>query len=352
MSEYHNLTVANVQPETSNAATITFRIPEALQDDFTPIAGQYIKLKAEINGEIVERFYSLCDFDEDYVQVGVKRVEGGKFSNYACEKIQAGDVIGVQAPQGEFHLPDAAQTAEDSHYFFVAAGSGITPSLAMIKALLATQPHLQVTLLYVNAKRADIMFFNELEDLKNTHLGKFSIIHVLTREPRGIEILSKRPDENSAGIIIDGLVGHDIDHTFMCGPLPLLDLFRNTLMARGIKKDCIHMELFGTPAAPKRKTTVKSDALQSIKVTSQGVTQTIDIRPDQDVLDAALNAGVSVPFACKGGVCATCKARRLDGEAEMVLNYGLEDDDVEQGMMLTCQTFVTSENASFDFDVQ
>lgn len=352
MSDFYNLTVAAVTPETAQSATIKFAVPESLRDAFRPIAGQYIKLKADIDGEAVERFYSLCDFGDDFVQVGVKRVVDGKFSNFACERICAGDVIAVQAPQGEFHLPDVAEIAGDKHYFFVAAGSGITPSLAMIKTLLATQPHLQVTLLYVNSKRADIMFFDELEDLKNAHLGKLSIIHVLTREPRGIEILSKRPDDTTAGQIIDGLVGHDIDHAFMCGPLPLIELFRTTLLERGLEKQCVHMELFGNNDARVRKSKPTVDAKQTIKVISEGVTQTIDIQPEQNVLEAALQGGVSVPFACKGGVCATCKAKRLDGDAEMVLNYGLEDDDIENGMMLTCQTFVTSETASFDFDVQ
>lgn len=349
---FHSLSVTEVQTKTGSSVAITFAIPENLQKDFRPVAGQYIKLRANINGENVERFYSLCDFGDDFVQVGIKKVEGGKFSNYACDKIKAGQVIEVQAPQGDFCLPNEQQIASENRYFFVAAGSGITPSLAMIKVLLTEYDNIRITLLYVNSKRADIMFFSELEDLKNTHMGRLNIIHILTREPRGIPMLSKRPDAESAAMLIDGLVGTNLDHTFMCGPLPLIELFRNVLLERGVEKKRIHMELFGTPEAPKRSVVANTATTQSITVISQGVSQNIDIRPDQDVLEAALEGGISVPFACKGGVCATCKAKRLDGEAEMVLNYGLEDDDVERGMMLTCQTFVTSETAVFDFDVQ
>ncbi|PID61837.1 MAG: hypothetical protein CR974_03945 [Gammaproteobacteria bacterium] len=351
---FHTLAVTDVAPQTDNAKAITFAVPEDLRKDFQPTAGQYIKLRANINGEPVERFYSLCDFGDDFVQVGIKKVEGGVFSNYACDNIKAGDKLEVQLPQGDFCLPQPEQIAKENRYFFVAAGSGITPSLAMIKVLLDQHQNIDVNLLYINSKRADIMFFDELEALKNTHMGRLNVIHVLTREPRGIPMLSKRPDAESAGLIIDGLVGTDIDHTFMCGPLPLIELFRNALIERGIDKKAIHMELFGTPEAPARKTAQSADDshTKDITVISQGVEQVIKIRDDQDVLDAALEGGITVPFACKGGVCATCKAKRLDGEAEMVLNYGLEDDDVERGMMLTCQTFVTSETATFDFDVQ
>lgn len=352
---FHALTVTAVEAQTDNAKAITFAVPENLRQNFQPIAGQYIKLRANIGDELVERYYSLCDFGDDFVQVGIKRVEGGTFSNFVCDNISVGDVIDVQQPQGDFCLPAPETIAEENRYFFVAAGSGITPSLAMIKVLLDGYENIDVTLLYVNSKRADIMFFRELEELKNTHMGRLNIIHILTREPRGIPMLSKRPDEESAAMLIDGLVGTDLDHTFMCGPLPLIELFRNVLIERGIDKKRIHMELFGTPEAPARK--VSSDDASSadtkdITVISQGVEQIIKIRSDQDILDAALESGISVPFACKGGVCATCKAKRLDGEAEMVLNYGLEDDDVERGMVLTCQTFVKSETATFDFDVQ
>lgn len=351
---FHKLMVTEVSAQTANAKAITFSVPENLSKDFSVIAGQYIKLRANFHGETVERFYSISDFGKDFIQVGIKKVEDGLFSNYACDSINVGDVIDVQQPQGNFCLSNTEIISKEKRYFFVAAGSGITPNLAMIRTLLKQHHNIEINLLYINTKRADIMFFEELEELKNTHLGRLNIIYVLTREPRGISILSQRPDSQSAGMIIDGLVGRNIDQAFMCGPLALIELFRNALIERGIEKKRIHLELFGTQAAPVRKVTSESDGkdLKSITIINQGVEQKIKIRPDQDILDAALEAGIMVPYACKGGVCATCKAQCLDGKSEMVLNYGLEDDEVERGMVLTCQTYVTSETGTFDFDVQ
>jgi len=351
---FHALTVTEVLTQTEYAKAITFSIPESLSKNFSPIAGQYIKLRANFHGEPIERFYSISDFGQDFIQVGIKKVEDGLFSNYACDSINVGDVIEVQQPQGDFCLSNREIISKEKRYFFVAAGSGITPNLAMIKTLLKQHNNIEISLLYVNTKRADIMFFEELEELKNTHLGHLNIIYVLTREPRGIAMLSQRPDSKSAGMIIDGLVGRNIDQAFMCGPLPLIELFRNALIERGIEKKRIHMELFGTPAAPVRKVTNNNnnEDLKNITIINQGVEQKIKIRSDQNILDAALEGGIMVPYACKGGVCATCKAQCLDGKAEMVLNYGLEDDEVERGMVLTCQTYVTSETGTFDFDVQ
>ena len=351
---FHKLTVTEVLSQTANAKAITFSIPESLSQDFSVIAGQYIKLRANFHGESVERFYSISDFGEGFIQVGIKKVEDGLFSNYACDSINVGDVIDVQKPQGDFCLSNTETIKKEQRYFFVAAGSGITPNLAMIKKLLKQHHNIEINLLYINTKRADIMFFEELEELKNTHLGRLNIIYVLTREPRGIAILSQRPDSQSAGMIIDGLVGRNIDQAFMCGPLALIELFRNALIERGIEKKRIHMELFGTSSTQVRKVTNNNDSkdLKSITIINQGVEQKIKIRPDQDILDAALEAGIMVPYACKGGVCATCKAQCLEGKSEMVLNYGLEDDEVKRGMVLTCQTYVTSETGIYDFDVQ
>ncbi len=353
MSNYYDLQVSAVKPETANAVTITFAIPEKLQEEFKVIPGQHVKLKATIEGEEVERFYSICDHGKDFVQVGIKRVAGGVFSNYACDHVKSGDVLGVQAPQGDFCLPSDEQIEREHRFFFLAAGSGITPNYAMLKYVLNNFDHTEVVLIYVNPRRADIMFFTELDNLKNKYINRFSVIHVVTREIRDLPMLAQRPDKDTVGPLIDGFVGTNIDHVYMCGPLPLIELFRETFIDKGLDKKRIHLELFGTPTearAPRKVDASETDIM--ITIISKGVTQEIPIAEDQDVLDAAIAAGADVPFACKGGVCATCKAKKLDGEADMVLNYGLEDDDVARGMMLTCQTFVKSKKATFDFDVQ
>ncbi len=353
MSDYYDLAVSAVKPETAKAVTITFAIPQELQEKFTVIPGQHVKLKATVDGKVVERFYSICGYGKDYVQVGIKRVVDGVFSNYACDKIKPGDVLGVQVPQGDFCLPPDEQIEREHRFFFLAAGSGITPNFAMINYVLGNFDHTEVVLIYVNPRRADIMFFTELDNLKNAYLSRFSVIHVVTREARDLPMLAQRPDKETAGPLIDGFVGTNIDHVYMCGPLPLIELFRQTFIDKGLDKKRIHLELFGTPdvaQAPRKVDASETDIM--ITIISKGVSQEIPIAEDQNVLDAAIAAGADVPFACKGGVCATCKAKQLDGEAEMVLNYGLEDDDVARGMVLTCQTFVKSKRATFDFDVQ
>lgn len=354
MKKYYDLAIRSVKPETKNAVTLTFDVPQALKETFQMIPGQHIKLKTEIDGQSVERFYSICGHGDDFVQVGIKRVDAGLFSNFACDKVADGDVLGVQPPQGDFCLPSAEDINQGERFFFLAAGSGITPILSMIDELLNNYEHTQIVLIYVNPMRKDIMFFEALERLKNTHIDRLSIIHVLTREARDLPMLSTRPDDDTAGQLIDGFVGVNIDHAYLCGPLPLIELFRNLFIEKGLDKKRIHLELFGTPDSQVAHKVVKreSDVEQLVTVMSQGRSQTVPIAPGQNVLDAALEAGAEVPFACKGGVCATCKAKILEGEAEMAINYGLEDDEVEKGFILTCQAHVKSDTAVFDFDVQ
>lgn len=353
MKNYHSLTIDSVQPETANAVTVTLVVPEELKEKFQLSPGQHIKLKTLVNNKPVERFYSVCAYDDGLIQVAIKRVEEGVFSNHACEQLQSGETIEVQTPQGDFHLPNQAEISNTERFFFLAAGSGITPILAMINELLTKFEHTQVVLVYINAMRKDIMFFKELENLKNTHMGRISIVHVLTREPREISMLSQRPDDETANELIEGFVGIDIDHAYLCGPLPLIELFRRLLLEKGLSKKQVHLELFGTPDSQvvRRKVKRESDNEQLVTVVTQGRSQTVLLEPGQNVLDAALSAGADVPFACKGGVCATCKAKLIEGDAEMAINYGLEDDEIEKGYVLTCQTFVKSDTAIFDFDV-
>lgn len=354
MNTYHDLSIRSVKPETKHAVTLTFDIPDSLKTTFQLTPGQHIKLKTAIDGQAVERFYSVCHYDDDSVQVGIKRVAGGAFSNFACDNLKDGDVLSVQAPQGDFCLPTPEHIAQEQRFFFLAAGSGITPILAMITELLTRYEQTQIVLIYVNPMRKDIMFFDELEKLKNTHLDRLSIIHVLTREARDLPMLSQRPDDETAGQLIDGFVGVNIDHAYLCGPLALIELFRNLFIDKGLDKKRIHMELFGTPDTHATQPIVERDSNveQLVTVMSQGRSQIVTLEAGQSVLDAALAAGAEVPFACKGGVCATCKAKMLEGEAEMAINYGLEDDEVEKGYVLTCQTHVKSDTAVFDFDVQ
>ncbi|MDO5090413.1 MAG: 2Fe-2S iron-sulfur cluster-binding protein [Cardiobacteriaceae bacterium] len=349
MSEFHTLAVKDKAAQTAQAVTLTFAIPEHLRADFAVIPGQHVKLKTRIGDEEVERFYSVCAYGDDFVQVGIKRVDGGLFSGFACTDLKAGDTIGVMKPQGDFHLPT---DGSGKNYCFLAAGSGITPIYAMIDHLLKNSDA-QMTLIYVNASQKDIMFFAELEALKNQYLSRFSLVHVLTREPRDLPLLSARPEGERVGQLLDAFVdAKTLDHAYLCGPLPLIEQFREALLARGLTTKQVHLELFGTPASQQaRKPVVHSDNDRKITVISQGREQQIAVAEGQNILDAALEAGANVPFACKGGVCATCKAKLLEGEADMAINYGLEEDEVAAGYILTCQAHVTTDSAIVDFDV-
>lgn len=351
MSEFHTLSVSRKQAQTAQAVTLTLHVPEALRARFAVIPGQHVKLKTRINGQDIERFYSVCAYGEDFVQVGIKRVQDGAFSGHACENIHVGDAIDVMPPQGDFCLPQGEALQAGKNYCFLAAGSGITPVYAMIDYLLK-HTDARMTLIYVNGSQKEIMFFAELEALKNLYMSRFSLVHVLTREPRDLPLLSARPEGERITRLLDAFVGPNPDHAYLCGPLPLIESFREALIARGMTRKQVHMELFGTPAAQQAKAPVAHGADDIIiTVISQGREQRVALAPGQNILDAALEAGANVPFACKGGVCATCKAKMREGSATMTVNYGLEDDEVAAGYILTCQAHVSGNGAIVDFDV-
>lgn len=355
MSVFHALKVVEVLPETNEAVTLKFDIPKDLSSHFKAFPGQHLKLKTQIADKEVERFYSICQMGDDYLRVGIKSVTEGVFSQHICNTVKVGDILEVMAPQGDFCLPledlEAMQQAEQ--YLFVAAGSGVTPILAMTTYLLENTEHAHIDFIYINAKRQSVMFFEQLEALKNRYMGRLSIIHILTREPRDLNILSARPEGERFEQLLSTFINTDtLDHTYLCGPLPIIEGFREALINKGIDKKNIHLELFGTPTSQTvRRPVVYSEFDKQITVISGGREQVIGLAEGQSVLDAAIDAGTNVPFACKGGVCATCKAKLVSGSATMDVNYGLEDYEVELGYVLTCQAHIESETAIVDFDV-
>ena len=352
MSEYHELSIIDVAPQTRNAVTLTFGVPEHLRETFRFIPGQHLKLKTRINDSDVERFYSICAGVDGNVQVGIKKVTDGVFSQHACSNIKIGDTLSVMAPQGDFCLPQGQELTDAKTFCFVAAGSGITPVLAMVDYLLCQTTHTKVVLIYINPSQRDIMFFDQLEQLKDRYMTRLSLVHILTREGRELPLLSQRPDQQSMTQILNMFVGGDIDHAYLCGPLALIETCREALLARGTDKKAIHMELFGTPSPQQSsKPIVHSDDDTIATIITNGRAQKVPIAEGQSILDAALESGADVPFACKGGVCATCKAKVTEGKASMTINYGLEDDEVAAGYILTCQAHIEGETATFDFDV-
>ncbi|WP_350560120.1 2Fe-2S iron-sulfur cluster-binding protein [Psychrobacter sp. CAL346-MNA-CIBAN-0220] len=355
MYVYHALKVVEVLPETDEAVTLKFDIPKKLSNQFKAIPGQHLKLKTHIADKVVERFYSICQMGDDYLRVGIKSVPEGVFSQHVFHTIKVGDVLEVMAPQGDFCLPveNVESMQQATQYLFVAAGSGVTPILAMMTYLLENNEHTQIDFVYINAKRQSIMFFEQLEALKNRYMDRLSIVHVLTREPRDLDILSVRPEGERFEQLLSAFVDTEkLDHTYLCGPLPIIEGFRAALIEKGIDKKNIHLELFGTPTSQTvRRPVTHSNSDKQITIISGGRKQIIGLAKGQSILDAAIEAGTNVPFACKGGVCATCKAKMINGSATMDVNYGLEDYEVDLGYVLTCQAHVQTETAVVDFDV-
>ena len=354
---FHTLKIKAVKKETPDCVSIAFTIPEALQKQFTFEQGQNITLKKNIEGEEVRRSYSICTAPfENELKVAVKKVAGGKFSCYANDVLKAGDEIEVLPPTGKFNT--LLQSQNCNHYVAFAAGSGITPILSIIKTTLRTEPKSNFTLVFGNRSRSSIIFFEELEGLKNNYLQRFNFINILSGEKTDAPVNSGRIDRQKL-TDLDKLVQYTtVDEYFICGPEQMIFCVKDFLEAQGIDKKKIHFELFTTPGTKVNKV----NKVQSIN--ANGPTSNITIKLDgrsfdfnlgftnETILDAALKQGADLPFACKGGVCCTCKAKLLKGKVEMDVNWGLEHEEVEQGFILTCQSHPTTDNVVVDFDIK
>ncbi len=338
---------------------LTLAVPDDLQETYRFTQGQYLTLKAFIDGTEVRRSYSICSgVDDAALRVAVKKVAGGVFSTFANESLSAGDVVEVMPPQGTFFTP----LAEDSerNYLCIAAGSGITPVISIIKTVLKREPRSHVTLLYGNQRVATMMFKEELEAIKNQYLSRFQWINILSRERQDIDILNGRINNRKGAELIQHLLDlHSIDEFFLCGPEAMISEVSRGLRAEGIAEDKIHYELFAASAeaAAARVARHHERALKlagmvaRVSVTADGRQTGFELGADgQNILDAALDNGVDLPFACKGGVCATCKAKLLEGEVDMDVNHALEEDEVEAGYILTCQSHPVTRQVVVDFD--
>ena len=359
MSEFHTLNVSAVIGETDDAVRLCFDVPDELRAEFAFQHGQYVTLKATIDGEEVRRSYSICaGVDDPQLQVAVKRVDGGRFSAYANDSLKAGDAIDVMPPAGAFTC--ALDPAHEKSYLCIAAGSGITPVISIVKTILAREPKSHVTLLYGNQKVASIMFREELEALKNRYMERFQLIHILSRENRDTDILNGRIDNRKGGELMRGLLDlGTTDEFFLCGPEAMISEVSRGLRASGIDEARIHYELFGASADDAAAVVEKhherarrhAGKVCAVTVISDGRETTLEMSPDgENILDAAGDAGLDLPYACKGGVCATCKARVTAGEVEMDLNHALEADEVAAGYVLSCQAHPVSEKVVLDFD--
>ncbi len=353
---FHRLRIAELIDETADARSIRFDLPEELRETFAFRPGQHLTLKADIAGEDVRRNYSLCVApQEGELKVTVKRIAGGAFSNWANDNLKPGDTIEVMPPHGSFtwdFRPDAA-----NHYVGFAGGSGITPVLSLLKTALATEPRSRFTLLYGNRDSQSVIFLEELARLKNRFMDRLQVYHFLAEEAEDIELFNGLLDRTKCDDILTQLVDPKaVEAFFICGPGPMMDAAEAAIEAHGVPRERIHVERF-TAGRPSAALAAQMQALQS-QAQGAAMLVTLDGRKRRvpfdaaagNILDSARLAGLPAPYACKAGVCATCRARVVSGEVEMAARYGLTDEEIANGYVLTCQSVPKGEGVELDYD--
>lgn len=356
MARFHFLDVVDVRRETRDAVVVTLK-PQAEDAglfDFTQ--GQYLTFRRKFEDDELRRSYSICaGKGEGYLQVGIKRVDGGAFSTWANEELKPGTTIEAMPPMGRFFTavePDLAK-----NYLGFAGGSGITPLLSIIKTVLDAEPRSTFTLVYANRQISSIMFREELEDLKNRHLGRLSIVHVLESEAQDIELFTGRVDAAKCEALFQTWIDlPSVTTAFICGPEPMMLAIAGALKEHGLAEAQIKFELFASGQPGRAKKRVISEAASTSNsteatVTLDGATRSFRMpKAGVSLLDAALEANIDAPYACKAGVCSTCRAKVLEGETEMAVNHALEDYEVKQGYVLTCQCFPLSDKVVVSYD--
>jgi ring-1,2-phenylacetyl-CoA epoxidase subunit PaaE len=351
---FHSLKIKEIIKETPDCVSVRFIVPQALSDTFLFKEGQNITLKKIINGEEIRRSYSICNAPyENELKVAIKKVEGGLFSTYANEALKEGDVLDVMPPTGRFTSKDKA-----GNYIGIAAGSGITPIISIIKHTLKTQPNSNFTLIFGNKTRNAIIFFEEIEGLKNKYMERFNCINILSRERTDAAVNYGRINTEKLETLKQLLNFKTFDGAYICGPEEMIFAASTFLEKEGVAKTSIHFELFSSPGqkaniilqekivadnSPKSNITIKLDG--------RTIDFTLGYKAD-NILDAALAQGADLPYACKGGVCCTCRAKLVEGKVHMDVNYALEEEELAQGFILTCQSHPLTEKVVIDFDVK
>jgi ring-1,2-phenylacetyl-CoA epoxidase subunit PaaE len=359
MIHFHPLIVNEVEKETEDCVSISFQVPAELEEKFQFKQGQSLTVRKQINGEEIRRTYSICSspFDNK-LRVAVKKVEGGVFSTWANEKLQPGDALEVMPPVGKFYTE--LNSSQRKNYVAFAAGSGITPVLSIIKTTLLTEPQSNFTLIYGNRTRNSIIFKEELEALKDKFIDRFRIYHILSREKTDAQVNNGRIDVEKLELIFSKLVDiKSTDEFFLCGPEEMIFCIRGYLTGRNVVADKIHFELFTIPGQKTSIVTRQSSNIENtgpqakVSVKLDGILFDFGLAFNGDsILDAALKEGADLPYACKGGVCTTCKAKLTEGEVDMDVNWGLEPDEVEKGYILTCQSHPKTDRVVVDFDAK
>lgn len=352
---FYPLRVAEIVPETEEAYSIRFDVPEELKTSFRFKAGQHLTLRTELGGEEVRRNYSLCTapVDEE-LMVTVKRIAGGVFSNWVGEQLKAGDTLDVMTPHGSFTTefdPSAKR-----HYVGFAGGSGITPVISLIRTALSVEPSSRFTLFYGNRDSNSVIFLEALAALKDSYLGRFELYHFLSDEEGDVELFNGMLDRETCDAAVEHLIDQpkDVDAWFICGPGPMMDAAEAALLDKGVARERIHIERF-TAGRPSAALAAQMAALQeeaaglTLSVTLDGRTRKVEFSA-ANILDSAREAGMPAPFACKAGVCATCRAKVTKGKVEMAVHYGLNDEEVAAGYVLTCQSVPVGDGVAVDYD--
>ena len=351
---FHRLAVNDLRRETADAVSMTFKIPGELAEDYAFAPGQYLTLRTTMDGEEVRRSYSICSGPDDgELRIAVKKVDGGAFSSWAADELKSGDEIDVMTPTGRFGITAASEEART--YVGFAAGSGITPLLSIVKGVLAREPNSRFFLFYGNRSTTGVMFLEALEELKDRFLQRFSLFHVISGEEQDIPILHGRLDGEKVRVLLRSLVpSSTVDHVFICGPTGMSEDIEATCRAIGISEDRIHVERFvsGLGGKPRPKAVIAPSAPPKAfaSLIIDGKRRDVPVAEGEAILDAALRAGMDLPFACKGGMCSTCRAKLVEGKAEMDVNYSLEPWELKAGFILTCQAKPVSDKVVVDYD--
>ena len=360
---FHDLTVARVHPEAAGSVAITFAVPDDLQESFNFQPGQFLTLRTTIDGQDVRRNYSICSTRSRYSQakeleVGIRPMEGGMFSNWAATQLKAGDRLAVMPPDGRFVI----KKPRALHRVGFAAGSGITPILSIIASTMEESDTAKFTLVYGNRRMSSVMFNEALQDLKDKYKNRLTLIHILSRQAQEVPMLEGRIDGAKVQQLIDTLLpAKSMDEVFVCGPEAMIESVEAALQAAGVPADRIYSERFTSPRLEEMSPAARRAAITqpdpeapvgqvALTVVIDGKQHELAMRSDQHVLDVALNAGLDLPYSCKAGVCCTCRAKVLDGSVSMDKNFTLEAEEMAQGFVLSCQARPTSDKLTVSYD--
>ena len=357
MPDFHELTVSNIEKTTEDCSVISFEVADHQKEVFNFKQGQYLTLETLIQDKNVRRSYSLCSspFENEW-KVAIKQIPNGVFSTYANTNLKSGDTLKVMPPSGDFHIKITPKAAKN--YIAFAAGSGITPILSIIKAHLKQEPKSTFKLFYVNRRAKSIILKEEIEQLKNQYLERFQVFYFLTKEQRDIPFLNGRFTSEKLQLLTRSFIDiKDTDDCFICGPQEMIFLIRDEMQAAGLAKEKIHFELFFSGDSAENEKHISEILEQKVDGTAvtiiDGSKEFHFVMADEhdNILDGALAAGADLPFACKGGVCSTCKCRIIEGAVEMKINYALDANELAQKLVLSCQAVPTTEKVVVDFDV-